>query len=103
MMITIIYLAIANGMISLVIAKSKFFRWLRDYFFNRGHNFIHELLSCPYCISHWIAFVMTIIHPPQTRTHGIVFDFLVVMFVNVAFATPTWTIAFGLMNWAEKE
>jgi len=102
-MATLVYLGVANGMISLLIAKSKFFEKFRDYFFNRGHSFIHELLSCPYCISHWVAIMMTIIWQPRLTNSIIPLDFLISMFVMVAVATVSWTIAFGLMNWAEKE
>lgn len=101
-MITIIYLGVANGMISLLIAKSKFFEKLRDYFFDRGHDFVHELLSCPYCVSHWVAIAMMFWKPLITHSM-FVLDYLVSMFVMIAIATVTWTIAFGLMNWAEKE
>jgi hypothetical protein len=104
-MLTLTYIGIANGMISLVIAKSKLFETFRDFFFNQNnkkpYGFIFDLISCPYCVSHWLAIFMTFIWPVRLTNSFALADFIVAMFVNVAVATLTWAITFGLMNWAD--
>jgi hypothetical protein len=107
-MTTLLFLGIANGMISLCLAKAELFRTPREFLFNRSikliYNFLYNLISCPYCLSHWVAAAMVIIWKPVITHCGIcLFDYVISVFVMVGFATITWTITFGLMNWADGE
>lgn len=67
--------------------KSKRLRWLAD------------LLSCPYCVSHWLAFAATIVYRPWLvgvrglGPFGRVFDFLVTSMALVTLAmAAVWLI-----------
>lgn len=75
-----ITLGVANGFISLTVTKSQFFEFFRDFFFHRSFNpngnkrrfisWIHDLVSCPYCFSHWVALTMVIIWQPKLTECG---------------------------------
>lgn len=54
----IIFISLAVYSICFTITKSSLFDFVRDYFLlstSIFYNRIGELLSCPYCLSHWIA------------------------------------------------
>jgi len=57
--IQLLILGFAIGFASYTIGRGSIFQEVREYFFNRarrfGHEKIFEFISCPYCISHWIA------------------------------------------------
>lgn len=72
--------------------RSKRWRWFAD------------LLACPYCVSHWLAFAATVVYRPWVVDanlsaavapgwFGRVFDFFVTAMVMVALAmVPVWVI-----------
>jgi hypothetical protein len=47
--------AFAVAALSITIARSSFTNWLRDIL-DKRIPIIGKLLSCPYCVSHWVAF-----------------------------------------------
>lgn len=103
MILTIIYLGVANGMISGCIAKSYFFEWFRDLVSWFSYP-LHKLISCPYCLSHWVAVIMVWLWVPKLTNCGVAFfDYVVAAFVMVAVASISWGAAFYLMDRAEKE
>lgn len=72
----LLLLSLACGSISMTISKSKFFQPLRARLKSRGTKratFIGEGLSCPYCVSHWTAYILMLIYFPRPLSYGIVF------------------------------
>ena len=53
----LIPLALANAAITITVVSSKLFRPLRDAL--KG-KFLGELVSCPYCFSHYPAFMLAL-------------------------------------------
>jgi hypothetical protein len=80
--ITIILLGISCAAISYTVTKSLFFDSFRLWFFNRTvrcikigsklsfklYEFIYNLISCPYCFSHWVALGMNILWVKRITT-----------------------------------
>jgi hypothetical protein len=95
----LLLLGAATGAISMTVSKSKFFKPLRNYLneFSTGFNwvarvggFLGDLVSCPYCTSHWVAFLLTLAYFPKPLPHvWLPLDFLVSMMVVVALASFT--------------
>lgn len=56
-MVDYIAVSCAVGVASLTIAKSRFFQWLRQL----APGILKELISCPYCLSHWLAAVAQLV------------------------------------------
>lgn len=50
----LLVLALATSAVSLTVTKSRAFAWLRVPIMRRSRWF-GELISCPYCFSHWVA------------------------------------------------
>lgn len=73
-MVNFILLSAAISTISITISKSVIFRKLRSYLGWR-------VLKCPYCLSHWVAFLIA------TLISFTLFDFIINSFALVAFAS----------------
>ena len=78
-LVTFLLLSLANGSIAMTVTKSQIFAGFRDLFFNfaapgtlRGKilGWLYELISCPYCFSHWVALVMVAIWRPRLTNCG---------------------------------
>lgn len=97
---TLLALGMASGFISFTIARAKFFESFRDFFFNRSNpetvlgrwiGWLYELISCPYCLSHWVALVCVFIWQPRiTNCSVAVIDYIISVFVIVGIASFSW-------------
>lgn len=102
--LTLLALGIAAGFISLTVTKSTLFEPFREFFFNRSEKssimkFIHDLVTCPYCFSHWVSLVMVSIWQPRIVNCGILlFDLGVSWFVIVGIASYAWGIFFKITS-----
>jgi hypothetical protein len=80
----IVWLALATAALSLTVAKTHAFEWLRTWVFARS-DFLGELLSCHYCMSHWFALGLVAVYRPVVVSSGIIlFDLAVSVFALVA-------------------
>src|SRR5687768_9303666 len=57
-------LALAVSATSVTIGRTAVFAPFRDWFEARS-TWIHGLVSCPYCLSHWIAFLLAAWYRPR--------------------------------------
>jgi hypothetical protein len=102
--LTIIYLGIAAGFISLTITKSNFFESFRNFFFFRSEKniimrFLHELVTCPYCFSHWVTLTMVAVWQPRLTNCGwLLIDLGVSWFVLIGIASYAWGVFFKLTD-----
>lgn len=107
--LTVLFLGIAAGFISLAVTKSKIFEPFRDFFFYRSEKstvmkFLYDLVTCPYCFSHWVTVVMVCIWKPRLVNCGYLWvDLGVSWFVMVAVASYAWGIFFKLTSDVEDE
>lgn len=79
-MAVVIWLAIATVSISYTLTKTPVFDFVRDRLHEDGMLF--KLWSCPYCMSHWIAFGFTAAFRPEPLT-GTWIDLFPVAFIMV--------------------
>ncbi len=85
--LTTVILAIAVAAVSMTIGRAKVSRGFRDWVETKSAWF-GELVNCPYCISHWIAFAAVAWYRPRVITSGfIIFDWIVSLFLIVALAS----------------
>ena len=59
----LIWLAVATASLSYTITKTTMFDWLRDML--EPENPLWKLLSCPYCMSHWIGALFVLVYLPE--------------------------------------
>lgn len=78
-------LALATAAISVTVSKAKVFSGVRERIARRSH-WLGELLTCPYCTSHWVAFALVAIYRPVLVRAWFPVDLLVSAFVVVALA-----------------
>ena len=55
--------ALAIGAIAMTVGKGSIFRRFRAYCRSRL-PWLGQLVSCPYCLSHWLAFIAVSVYPP---------------------------------------
>jgi len=77
-------IAAAIATISLTVTKSTLFQPLRKHW---------RVLRCPYCFSHWVAFVFA------TTISDSLFDFIIKSFALVCFAS---ILSFFILIFIEK-
>jgi hypothetical protein len=78
--IQLIIISLAIASISWTISKSDIFNSLR-IFICKHSVFWGKLLSCPYCVSHWVAFIFMI------HLCGFNFDFIIMSFASITLST----------------
>lgn len=62
----LIILGLATATVSTTVGSSKLFRGLRSWVATQS-PFWGELISCPYCLGHWVAlFAVLLYNPPAT-------------------------------------
>ncbi|MBI3956750.1 MAG: DUF1360 domain-containing protein [Candidatus Kerfeldbacteria bacterium] len=79
-------LALATAAIAVTVSKAKIFNGVRERVIRRSHR-LGELLTCPYCTSHWVAFTLVAIYRPVLVQAWLPVDLLVSAFVVVALAS----------------
>jgi hypothetical protein len=80
----IAWLALATAALSLTIAKTHAFDWLRSWVLARS-DYLGELVSCHYCMSHWFALGLVAVYRPVVVSSGVtLFDLAVSVFALVA-------------------
>lgn len=85
-------LVLATSAISLTITKGSIFENLREQVIERSQWF-GKLVSCPYCTSHWVSFILVAIYQPRLVSSWWPFDLLVSAFAIVALAAPvSWVV-----------
>lgn len=112
-LVTFIILSFANAFISLCVAKSKFFEPIRDIIFNLGNtstrigkfwDWFYELVSCPYCFSHWVSFFMILIWRPKFTDCGVPFvDYVISAFAMVGVTSYLWAGFFHMSKDKEEK
>ena len=64
----LIFLGVATGAISMVVSKSTLLNSFHAWVEKRSLR-LEEMLSCPWCLSHWVALIFTIIYHPLVIAH----------------------------------
>jgi hypothetical protein len=101
LVIQTVYLSLAVGAMSMTIAKARVFRPLRELITRRSEK-LGELISCPYCTSHWVSFIFTAVYFPRILvTRFVVLDWFVAAMAVVALSSVTCALiyhAYGHMR-----
>lgn len=63
----VVVLGVATGAISMVITKASIFNKAHAWLEKRS-PFLEEMLSCPWCTSHWVALFFTLAYQPPLIT-----------------------------------
>lgn len=76
-------MGVATGVASLTLTRARPLRPMRQWIQQRS-QWWGELVSCPYCISHWVAFVLVARH--LTSLDNAVLEWLIVVAISAPVA-----------------
>lgn len=85
-MLTLLYLALATSAISVTIAKARAFETPRTWITTHSALF-GKLVSCAYCVSHYVAFVLILLVQPKLVEGSLLLNIVVGIFAIIALAT----------------
>lgn len=88
-------LSLAVSAISVTLSKAGVFQSLRDWITSRN-AWLGKLISCHYCTSHWVSFIMVLVYQPRICHAWLPFDLIVSAFVMVGIAAPIMGIVVQL-------
>lgn len=97
----IIYLSFITASISFTITETKPFLPLREWV-KRKNIFLGELISCGYCLGHWVAFVWVAIYRPRLFESWWLLDYFLTAIVIAWLAAFQWVLMCWLMEKTEK-
>ena len=81
-MTEVIFLGMASATISYTVADAKIFEGIRKYIKSKN-IFFGSLISCFYCIGHWIGFLLEIIYIPNLFNKIPIIDEVITSFVII--------------------
>lgn len=103
----LVILAFATSAVSLTISKAGIFKSSRQWV--AEHNeWLGELISCPYCTSHWVSILLVALYRPAVVQSGVwLIDLAISAFTIVAMAAMISWLVYrsykGLDSGSEEE
>lgn len=97
----IIYLSFVTAAISFTVTETKIFKPLREWI-KKKSTFLGDLLSCGYCLGHWVAFVLVAIYRPKLFESWWLLDYFLTALVIAWFSGCQWVLMCWLMVKAGK-
>jgi len=95
-------LASATSAISITITKGGVFSKQRQWIKGRN-SWLGKLVSCPYCLSHWVAAALVAIYQPTPLSAWLPVDLAISVFITVAIAAVISGVILWLMPFSETE
>jgi len=92
----VLYLSLATASISFTIAEAKVCLPLREWA-KRRSSLLGELLSCGYCVGHWVAFALVAIYRPKLFEFWWLLDYFLTALVVAWLAAFQWILLCCLM------
>jgi hypothetical protein len=96
----VIYLSMVTACLSYTVTETRFFEPVRKLV--KEVPFFGKLLSCGYCLGHWIAFVLTAIYLPRLFSFWWPLDYFLTAVAVAWLAGVQWGIMSLIMLKADK-
>ena len=100
MLLRVFLLSLVTASISFTVAETKLFELLRRRM--PKESFWAELLSCGYCLGHWVAFALVAIYRPRLFEFWWLLDFFLTAIVVAWLAGIQWVVMCILIDKAGK-
>lgn len=97
----VLYLSFVTASVSFTVAETKLFLPLREWAM-RINAYLGELLSCGYCLGHWVAFALVAIYQPRLFEFWWLLDYFLTALVIAWLAAFQWIALCWLMERAGK-
>lgn len=103
-LIDLVILSMAIGSMSMTITKTEIFKTLRD---SVPGWFLKKVMTCPYCLSHWLSFFAVGYYKPVIiRSRYVETDLIVSIFAVITLSSAScWLIykAFSQMSPSDED
>ncbi len=96
-MLELILISMVTASISFTVTESKLFESFRN-FVKRKNNFLGELVSCGYCLGHWIAFGIVIMYNFNIFNNGLFIDYFFTGLIIAWLSAIQWLLMYMLME-----
>ena len=97
----ILFLSAVTASISFAVSETKLFRPLREWVKGQS-EFFGDLLSCGYCLGHWVAFALVVICRPTLFEIWWPLDYVLTALVIAWLGAFQWVLMSLLTAKAEK-
>lgn len=97
----IIHLSFITASISFTVTETTLFLPIREWV-KKKHSFSGRMLSCGYCLGHWIAFALVAIYRPRLFESWWLLDYFLTAVVIVWLSAFQWVLMCWLMEKAAK-
>ncbi len=97
----LILISIVTASISFTITESKLFELFRN-FIRRKNSFFGELVSCGYCLGHWVAFAIVIMYDFNVFNNILFIDYFFTGLIIAWLSAIQLLFMYLLMNKAGK-
>jgi hypothetical protein len=94
-------LAMVNASIVFTISETKIFRPFREWVKQKS-EFLGEMLSCGYCLGHWVAFALVAIYQPRLFDSWWLLDYFLTALLIAWLSAFQWVLMCWLMDKAGK-
>ena len=95
-MLELILISMVTASISFTVTESKLFEIFRD-FVKRKSNFFGGLISCGYCLGHWIAFSIVILYDFNVFNNNLMIDYFFTGLIIAWLSAIQWLLVYLLM------
>jgi hypothetical protein len=93
----VLYLSFVAASISFTVAESRLFLPLREWM-KRRNSYLGELLSCGYCLGHWVSFGLVAIYQPKLFNSWWLLDYFLTALVIAWLSAFQWIVLSFLMG-----
>lgn len=97
----VLWLSLASALISFTVADAKIFASFRKLIKSKN-DFLSGIVSCGYCLGHYVAFTLEIVYQPNLFNRIPVLDHILTAFVITWISGFLWIIMNALMKLAGK-
>lgn len=98
---TVVYLSFVTSAIAFAVSETKAFGPVRSLA-GRNNAILGNLLSCGYCLSHWVAFAVVAIYQPRLFYAWWLLDYFLTSLVIAWLSGLQWALMCWLMEKAAK-
>lgn len=91
------YLSLATSTITLTITRARVSKPVRNWISKRSPYF-GEMINCPFCTSHWVAFILCAIYRPRPFPTRWLLDWFISSMAIVAISSVLSRIVFEAIS-----
>jgi hypothetical protein len=101
LIVTIGFLAVVSASVSFVVAETRLFKPIREWI-RGGLPFFGSMVSCGFCLGHWVAFALVAVYKPRLFEAWVPLDYFLTALVIAWLGGFQWAVMCILVSKAGK-